>query len=97
MSEQVLSSRLYYTVWIILLILTVVTAWVSTIDLGRFNTVAALVIATGKASIVALFFMHIKYTSERMTKAVVVSALFWLLLLLGLSMTDYATRVLSQS
>ena len=94
MSEHIVSSKLYYTIWIVLLILTVVTAWVATIDLGRFNTVAALVIASAKASIVALFFMHIKYTSEKLTRTVVISALFWLLILLALSMTDYATRAL---
>lgn len=92
MSEHIVSSKLYYTIWIILLILTGVTAWISTVDLGQFNTAAALIIASAKATIVALFFMHIKYTSERLTKMVVISALFWLLILMGLSMSDYATR-----
>jgi preprotein translocase subunit SecG len=36
--------------------------------------------------------MHVKYTSEKMTKAVLVAAVFWLLLLLVLSLADYATR-----
>ena len=92
MSEHIVPSKLYYTIWIILLILTGVTAWISTVDLGKFNTPAALIIASAKATIVALFFMHIKYTSERLTKMVVISALFWLLILMGLSMSDYATR-----
>lgn len=95
MSEHVVSTKTYYIVWIVLLILTALTASVSTVGLGRFNTLVALVIATAKASIVALFFMHIKYTSEKMTKAVLISALFWLLILLLLSMTDYTTRALS--
>lgn len=92
MSEHIVPSKLYYTIWIILLILTGVTAWISTVDLGQFNTAAALIIASAKATIVALFFMHIKYTSERLTKMIVISALFWLLILMGLSMSDYATR-----
>jgi cytochrome c oxidase subunit 4 len=83
---------MYYTVWISLIILTGLTAWISTVDLGHFNTVVALVIATIKASVVALFFMHIKYTSEKLTKVVVLAAVFWLLILLVLSMADYATR-----
>lgn len=95
MSEHIMSSKFYYTIWIALLCLTVITAAVSFVDLGRFNTVIALVIATFKALLVVLFFMHVKYTSEKLTKTVIVAAMFWLLLLLVLSMADYGTRLLS--
>jgi cytochrome c oxidase subunit 4 len=94
MSEHIVSSKLYYAIWIMLLVLTVVTAEVATIDLGPFNTIVALVIASVKALTVALFFMHVKYTSEKMTKVVIVAAIFWLLVLLSLSMADYTTRFL---
>jgi cytochrome c oxidase subunit 4 len=94
MSEHIMSSKFYYTIWIALLCLTVITAAVSFIDLGPFNTVVALVIATFKALLVVLFFMHVKYTSEKLTKTVIVAAIFWLFLLLALSMADYATRLL---
>jgi len=90
-----MSSKLYYTIWIALLVLTVVTALVATVDLGPFNTIVALVIATFKALLVVLFFMHVKYTSEKLTKIVIVAAIFWLFLLLALSMADYGTRFLS--
>ena len=83
---------MYYGIWIALMILTVVTASVAFVDLGPFNTVVALVIATCKALLVALFFMHVKYASERLTKMVIISALFWLLILLLLSLADYGTR-----
>jgi cytochrome c oxidase subunit 4 len=92
MSEHIMSSKFYYTIWIALLCLTAITAAVSFIDLGPLNTVVALVIATVKALLVVLFFMHVKYTSEKLTKIVIVSAIFWLFLLLALSMADYATR-----
>jgi cytochrome c oxidase subunit IV len=95
MSEHIMSSKFYYTIWIALLCLTVITAAVSFVDLGRFNTVIALAIATFKALLVVLFFMHVKYTSEKLTKTVIVAAIFWLLLLLVLSMADYTTRLLS--
>lgn len=95
MSEPILPSKLYVTIWITLLCLTVITAAVSFVDIGPLNTVVALVIATFKALLVVLFFMHVKYTSEKFTKMVVVAAIFWLLLLLGLSMADYATRLWS--
>jgi cytochrome c oxidase subunit 4 len=90
-----MSSKFYYTIWIALLVLTVVTTLVARVDLGPLNTVVALVIATFKALLVVLFFMHVKYTSEKLTKVVIVAAIFWLLLLLGLSMADYTTRLLA--
>jgi cytochrome c oxidase subunit 4 len=83
---------MYYGIWIALMILTVVTARVAFIDLGPSNTVVALVIATCKALLVVLFFMHVKYASEKLTKMVIVASLFWLLLLLLLSLADYGTR-----
>lgn len=96
MPEHILSSKLYYGIWIALVVLTVVTARVATIDLGPFNTVVALLIASSKALLVILFFMHVKYTSEKLTKMVIVSSVFWLLILLLLSLTDYSTRPLGR-
>jgi len=95
MSEHILSSKVYWIIWITLMCLTMVTAAVAFVDLGPFNTVVALVIATFKALLVVLFFMHVKYASEKMTKMVIVSALFWLFLLLFLSLADYGTRYAS--
>src|SRR5438552_17878136 len=90
MSEHILPSKLYWTIWAILICLTVVTALVATVDLGWLNPVAALLIVTGEATIVVLFFMHVKYTSERLTVMFIVSALFWLLSLLTLSFAAYS-------
>jgi cytochrome c oxidase subunit 4 len=95
MSEHILPIRLYVTIWAALLCLTVITAAVAFVDLGPFNTVVALVIASVKALLVVLFFMHVKYTSEKMTKVVFVAAIFWLLILLTLSLADYTTRLWS--
>ena len=83
---------MYFSVWIALLIGTFITYKAAFIELGPFNAVVALTIATIKATLVALFFMHVWHASEKLTKLVVVAALFFLLLLLGLTMTDYATR-----
>lgn len=91
-SEHVASAKLYWLIWLTLIICTVLTAVVATIDLGQFNTVVALGIATFKATLVALIFMNVKYTSEKMTKAILISAVFWLLLLLVLSLADFGTR-----
>jgi cytochrome c oxidase subunit IV len=91
-SEHISSSGLNWLIWAILIAATVLTAWIATVDLGAFNTVVALIIATCKASIVVLFFMHVKYTSEKMTKAVLIAAVFWLIIMLALSLVDYSTR-----
>jgi cytochrome c oxidase subunit IV len=91
-SEHISSSGFNWLIWAILIVATFVTAGIAKIDLGMFNTIVALFIATCKASIVVLFFMHVKYTSEKMTKAVLIAAVFWLLLLLVLSLADYSTR-----
>ena len=95
MSEHILPIRLYVTIWAALLCLTVITAAVAFVDLGPFNTVVALVIASAKALLVVLFFMHVKYTREKMTKVVFVAAIFWLLILLTLCLADYTTRLWS--
>jgi cytochrome c oxidase subunit 4 len=97
MSERSKSSPLptYFAVFAALLAGTALTVYASGLDLGRFNAAVALTIASIKATLVALFFMHIKGASEKLTKLVVIAALFFLLLLLGLTMTDYSTRLWS--
>jgi cytochrome c oxidase subunit IV len=97
MTEHSKSSplKIYFSVWIALLVGTYITYKAAFIELGPFNAVVALGIATIKATLVALFFMHVWHATERLTKLVVMAALFFLLLLLGLTMTDYATRLWS--
>lgn len=94
MSEHAKSSSLitYFLVWGALLVGTILTYEVAKIDLGPLNPVAALGIATTKALLVALFFMHLKGAGERLLKVVVISTLFFLMLLLFLTMTDYVSR-----
>lgn len=84
--------KMYFGIWITLLICTYVTYKAAFIELGRYNAAVALGIATLKATLVALFFMHVWHASEKLTKMVVIAAVFFLLLLLGLTMADYATR-----
>src|ERR1700722_572646 len=85
----------YIVIWVILLAGTALTAIADPIDLGRFNAAVALTIATIKALLVALFFMHIKGAHEKLLKLVVISAIFFLFILLTLSMADYGTRTWS--
>ena len=94
MHEQSKSSPLvtYFLVWGALLFGTFLTYEVAKIDLGPFNPVVALVIATTKALLVALFFMHLRHASDRQLKVVVASTLFFLMILLFLTLTDYMSR-----
>jgi cytochrome c oxidase subunit IV len=97
MSDHSKSSPLptYFAVWIALLIGTGLTYYAATLDLRPFNAAVALIIATIKATLVALFFMHARHASERLVKMVIATAIFFLILLLGLTMADYATRLWS--
>lgn len=85
------SKKLYVSIWAILLIFTAVTTGVAYIDLGSLNTVVALAIAVCKASIVVLFFMHARH-SEKLVRVVIGVAVFWLLILIVISISDFATR-----
>ena len=73
------------------LVCTYLTWQIAYYDLGRLNTVAALAIAVFKAVLVVLFFMHAKY-STRLTWVVATAGVFWLGILLALTIGDYLTR-----
>jgi cytochrome c oxidase subunit 4 len=88
---HIVPAKLYVTIWAILMAMTITTVLVARADIGPFNVVVALAIATIKATLVVLFFMHLRY-SPKLTMATVVAAMFFLFLLLGLTMTDYLTR-----
>jgi len=92
MSDHIATKKTYIVVWASLMCLTAATAGSSYLELGRFNIILALVIATCKAMLVALIFMGVKYISQKMTWVVIVAGLFWLFILLALSMTDYISR-----
>jgi cytochrome c oxidase subunit 4 len=93
MSEHISSLGSCLAIWLALLAGTTLTVAAAFIDLGPFNTIVALTIATIKATLVVLFFMHVKYTHEKLTGLVIVSAIFFLFILLALSMADYTTRL----
>jgi cytochrome c oxidase subunit 4 len=91
MPETIVPPRVYYNVFAALLLLTGLTTWVATFDLGLFSPIVALTIAVVKASLVVLFFMHLRYSS-RLTWVVGGAALFWVGILFTLSLSDYLTR-----
>jgi cytochrome c oxidase subunit IV len=91
MSGHISPKGMYYAVFATLMVLTIITVAVATINLGGLNFPVALGIAITKATLVILFFMHAKYSS-RLTKLFVGTAFFFLAVLLGLSLTDYLSR-----
>jgi cytochrome c oxidase subunit IV len=91
MSGHVVSVKLYVAIFFALLFFTGLTTAVAFVDLGEYNTVAALAIAFTKMMLVVLFFMHVKYSSG-MTKVIVLAGFFWLAILLTFTLSDYFTR-----
>ena len=91
MPEHIVPIKTYAIVLIALLVLTATTCGVSFIDMGKMNAVVAVVIALAKASLVALIFMHLRY-SRRLMRVVAAAGLFWLGILIALTMSDYLTR-----
>lgn len=91
MAEHVTSRKVYFLVFGALMVLTLATWLVAQVDLGWANDVVALGIAVTKASLVLLFFMHVRH-STRMTALTAVAGFFWLAILFGLTIADYASR-----
>ncbi len=88
---HIVSPRIYLFIFSILLLMTATTTAVSFVDLGPWNTVVALAIAVFKATLVVLFFMHVRY-SRPLTGIVIGGGLFWLGILLLLTLSDFMTR-----
>jgi cytochrome c oxidase subunit 4 len=91
MAEHIAPKKLYYFVFGSLLVLTLLTWQIAYVDLGQWNTVVALAIAVGKASLVAVFFMHLRWSGSMM-RIVVFAAVFWLAIMISLTLGDVLTR-----
>jgi cytochrome c oxidase subunit 4 len=91
MSEHKVPVSTYLLVFTSLIVLTGLTVYAAQQDLGRLNAAVALTIATTKASLVVLFFMHVKYSS-RLTQLFVVAGIIWLGILIFITMSDFLSR-----
>ncbi|HXW55872.1 MAG TPA: cytochrome C oxidase subunit IV family protein [Candidatus Cybelea sp.] len=90
--EHLIPLKVYFAVFAALILLTVATASIAYVDLGgAFNSVVALAIAVTKMMLVVLFFMHVKYSSG-MTRIVLFAGVFWLAILVTLTLADELTR-----
>lgn len=91
MAEHIVSRSTYYRCFAVLIALTLLTVAVSFLKAGVWHTPIGLVIAAAKAGIVALFFMHL-LSSRRLTWLAAAAGLFWLAILIGLTLSDYWNR-----
>jgi cytochrome c oxidase subunit 4 len=83
--------RIYLLVWLALIVLTVVTWLVSYVHLGLMNVAVAMIIASLKASLVALFFMHLRY-EHRLLWTFALVPLVFLTLIIGGTLVDVLLR-----
>ena len=92
MSEHIVSLKVYVVIFLALMVGTALTVWAGLQDFpGQLNVIIALTIAVTKATLVVLYFMHVRYSS-RLVWIVFASALFWLAILFALTFSDYWTR-----
>jgi cytochrome c oxidase subunit IV len=91
MSGHIAPKSLYYTIFGALILGTIMTVVVAKFDLGPLNNIVMLTIACTKALLVVLFFMHVRW-STRLTWVVAGSGFFWLIILFGITMSDYMSR-----
>jgi cytochrome c oxidase subunit IV len=92
MSEHIVPVKVYLAIFLALLVGTALTVLAAFVDFPwRLNTIVALTIASVKATLVVLYFMHVRY-STRLVWVIVASALFWMAILFAFTFSDYLTR-----
>lgn len=95
MNQHIVSPKVYAAVFATLMVLTFITVEAAEMDLNQYfpglNIIVALSIAAFKATLVILFFMHAKYSPKR-TQLVIIASIFWLAVMLFMTMSDYLTR-----
>ncbi len=89
--EHIVSPKVYIVIFLALLLGTALTIGASFVDLHEWNPIIALAIAVVKATLVVLFFMHVKY-SPKLTKLAVGAGIFMFLVLVGMTLSDYISR-----
>jgi cytochrome c oxidase subunit 4 len=92
MAEVIVPRKTYVWVWLSLMVLTALTAAISFVNLGDWSATVAIAIASTKALLVALFFMHLRYEHSKIVWVWALAGVFWLTILFFLTMTDYLTR-----
>jgi len=90
-THYIVPKSTYYLIFLALMVGTALTWWVATIDLGPMNNVVMLGIAITKATLVILYFMHVRY-GPRLVWVLAGSGFAWLAILIAFTVADYVTR-----
>ena len=91
MAHQVIPQKIYVLVFVTLICLTLITVDVAFYNFGFLNIYIAMTIATCKALVVVLYFMHVRY-SPKLTWIFAGAGIFWLIIMFALMVSDYLTR-----
>ena len=91
--HHLISTKTYIIVFLSLIVGTIITVFVANFDFGSMNMVIAMLVATAKASLVLLYFMHLKY-DNMMNRVIFLSGFFFLLLIFAFTMGDIVSRIL---
>jgi cytochrome c oxidase subunit 4 len=93
--HHVVPLSYYFGVFAVLVVGTILTYFVATIDLDSIfpgaNTLVALLIAFFKMACVVLIFMHVRWSS-RLIWLTAIAGFFWLAIMFAFTMQDYLTR-----
>jgi cytochrome c oxidase subunit 4 len=89
--HHVVPVKLYFAIFGALMVFTAITVAVAFLDLGPLNNVVMLGIAITKATLVVLYFMHVRY-STRLIPVIALGGFLWTLILFGFTMADYLSR-----
>jgi len=92
MAEQVVRKQTYIIVWVALMCLAGLNGGLSFLDLHRWSTVIAFVIPVVQAGLILAFFMHLRYEKQKMVWVWAAVSMFWLAILITMTMNDYVTR-----
>ncbi len=93
MSEHIVPFKTYLNVLLVLLALTAVTVLVSLADFGVFNLIISMGIATFKAALVLMYFMHLKY-DDKSYLVIFLVGVFFLVIIFLFCMLDIVNRIL---
>ncbi|HMP90726.1 MAG TPA: cytochrome C oxidase subunit IV family protein [Kiritimatiellia bacterium] len=93
MKHHIVSVKTYLAIFLVLMVLTALTVYVAYIDFGHglLNDLIAMTIAVVKAMCVLVIFMHLKY-SAKLLWLIAGSSVVWLIVMVGLTLTDYRSR-----
>ena len=91
MTHHVMTVRTSIIIFALLLLLLVATVAAAWLPLGSWHVPVAMTIATAKAVLIVLFFMHVLY-SHKLTMIISVASFFWLAIMVFMTLNDYLTR-----